>query len=87
MVLGTLPSLHGRTVELNWTVQGVEAYDLRYETVIYMYPKTLVVSSHWRFVRVVHVQLLYYHDVRLHVPENLGLMPWKPYRSKVPRVG
>ena len=30
VVLGALGGLHGRIVELNWTVNGVEAYDLRY---------------------------------------------------------
>ena len=32
VVLGSLCGLHGRTVELNWTVNGVEGYDLRYHT-------------------------------------------------------
>ena len=29
MVIGALCGTHGRTVELNWTVHGVQAYDLR----------------------------------------------------------
>lgn len=46
VVLGALGGLHGRIVELNWTVNGVEAYDLRYIWhALLKYARTREISS------------------------------------------